>query len=216
MLVLTTQDTDNDDDESVTIDFGNLPTLVTSSGNTTLNIIDDDNPTVTVNYSSSTYSTTEGTSTYVYIDVNVDPLRSITIPLTRRNNRASNEDYSVNTSSVTLSSSQHSAYFIFTATDDSYNDDGESVNFGFGTLPAGVKKGRSTTVYITDNDYPTVTVGFGSATYTVEEGSSASLTLSLSQAPERSVTIQSDQVSLRRRLLLRLLIRLQLHNLCPP
>ena len=154
MLVLTTQDTDDDDGESVTINFGNLPTLVTSSGNTVLNIIDDDDPTLTVHYRSSSYNVTEGSSTTVYIDTSEDPLRSITIPLTRSNNRASDSDYSVSTSTVTLSSSRRSASFTFTATDDSYDDDGESVNFAFdlNRLPDGVSAGQTSTVYITDND----------------------------------------------------------------
>ena len=56
----------------------------------------------------------------------------------------------------------------FAATDDSVDDDGESVLLGFGTLPI---NGEST-VNITDNDVPSVTVRYEQASYTVGEGSS--------------------------------------------
>ena len=67
--------------------------------------------------------------------------------------------------------------FTFTATDDTTDDDGESVKFTFGsTLPTGVSEGSTNeaTVAITDDDAPaSVTVNFAQAcSYTVAEGSS--------------------------------------------
>ena len=47
----------------------------------------------------------------------------------------------------------------------------------------------STQISITDDDDPQVTVMFGAATYTVPEDGSASVTVLLSAAPERTVTI---------------------------
>ena len=47
----------------------------------------------------------------------------------------------------------------------------------------------SSAVRITDDDDPAVTVSFGAATYTVPEGSSVTGTVTLSAAPERSVTV---------------------------
>ena len=51
------------------------------------------------------------------------------------------------------------------ATDDSVDDDGESVLLSFGTLPAGVSAGSpaTATVNITDDDVPTVTVRYEQA-----------------------------------------------------
>ena len=74
------------------------------------------------------------------------------------------------------------------------DDDGESVLLGFGTLPTGVSLGINgeSTVNITDDDVPSVTVRYEQASYTVGEGSSVDVTVILSADPERSVT-DSDQ-----------------------
>ena len=72
------------------------------------------------------------------------------------------------------------------------DDDGESVNLSFGTLPDEVSPGTQSTatVNLTDNDHPQVTAEFGAATYTATEGGSAvTVTVNLSADPERSVTI---------------------------
>ena len=52
--------------------------------------------------------------------------------------------------------------FSFMAASDSDNDDGESVRVSFGTLPDQVSAGTysGTTVSITDDDVPSVTVSF--------------------------------------------------------
>ena len=44
-------------------------------------------------------------------------------------------------------------------------------------------------VSITDDDVPSVTASFGSATYTAAEGSSVTVKVTLSADPERSVTV---------------------------
>ena len=62
---------------------------------------------------------------------------------------------------------------------------------GFGTLPTGASAGTTstTTVNITDDDDPAVTVSFGAASYTVGEGSTVSVEVKLDQDPERTVVI---------------------------
>ena len=50
----------------------------------------------------------------------------------------SNSDYLLSATSVTTDTSKT---FTFTATQDSVDDDGESVDLGFGTLPGGVSAG---------------------------------------------------------------------------
>ena len=72
----------------------------------------------------------------------------------------------------------------------SIDDDAESVLLGFGTsLPSGVTAGTpaTTTVSIADNDDPQVTVMFGQAAYTVAEGDTVTVTVTLSADPERTV-----------------------------
>ena len=80
----------------------------------------------------------------------------------------------------------------FTATQDQDNDDGESVKLTFGnTLPAGVSAGNTdeAVVTITDDDVPSVEVSFEQGSYTVAEGSTVPVTVTLNADPERTVTI---------------------------
>ena len=90
--------------------------------------------------------------------------------------------------------------FTFEATDDALDDDGELVKLGFGAMPTGVTvdttipdgetQARDTaTVSINDNDDPQVTVSFGAASYTVVEGGTVEVTITLSADPEREVVI---------------------------
>ena len=107
------------------------------------------------------------------VQLNADPERSVSIPITKSNQGgASNGDYSGVPANVTFNSGDTSETFTFAAVDDTVDDDGESVRLGFGTRPARVNAGtRSTsTVSITDDDDPEVTVSFGAATYTAAEG----------------------------------------------
>ena len=59
------------------------------------------------------------------------------------------------------------------------------------TLPDGVNAGTTneTTVSITDDDAPAVTVNFGPSSYTVDEAGDVTITLTLSVDPERTVAI---------------------------
>ena len=84
--------------------------------------------------------------------------------------------------SVTFNSGDTEKSITFAATDDSVDDDGESVLLGFGTLPTGVSLGINgeSTVNITDDDVPSVTVRYEQASYTVGEGSSEVIKVILS------------------------------------
>ena len=90
--------------------------------------------------------------------------------------------------SLTFNSGDTEESITFAATDDSVDDDDESVLLSFGTLPAGVSAGSpaTATVNITDDDVPTVTVRYEQASYTVGEGSSVVIKVILSADPERS------------------------------
>ena len=153
----------DDDGESVLLGFGTLPTGVSlgTNGESTVNITDDDVPTVTVRYEQASYTVGEGSSVVIKVILSADPERSVTVPISRTNQGgASNGDYSgvaANTS-VTFNSGDTEKSITFAATDDSVDDDDESVLLSFGTLPAGVSLGQPTamaTVNITDDDVPT-------------------------------------------------------------
>ena len=198
-----TDDSDNDDGESVLLGFGTLPTGVSagSPAMATVNITDDDVPSVTVRYEQGSYTVGEGSSVDVKVILSAVPERSVTIPISKTNQGgATDGDYSgvaANTS-VTFNSGDTEKSITFTATDDSVDDDDESVLLGFGTLPTGVSLGINgeSTVNITDNDLPSVTVRYEQGSYTVGEGSSVVVKVILSAVPERSVTIPINKANL--------------------
>ena len=164
----------DDDGKSVKIGFGTtLPDRVAKGtpGETTVNITDDDHPDVSVSFEQATYTVAEGSSVTVKVKLSADPERQVVIPLTKVNqDGASGEDYSGIPASVTFDSGDTEQTFSFTAATDSNNDDGESVRLAFGTtLPARVSAGTParTTVSITDDDVPQVSVSFENASYAV-------------------------------------------------
>ena len=197
-----TNDTGDDDGESVKLTFGStLPTGVSegSTNETIVSITDDDVPSVTVSFEQGSYTVPEGNSITVKVKLNADPERTVTIPLTKTNqNGVTGSDYSGVPANVSFDSGDTEKTFSFSAASDSSDDDGESVKLGFGTtLPTGVSTGTTseTTVNITDDDVPTVNVTFGQASYTVAEGSSKTISVTLSADPERTVTISILKVN---------------------
>ena len=212
--VTVTDDSLDDDDESITLTFGTSEHVKSGGANesATIDLRDDDDPSVTVSFGAATYTVAESDDTgtteveehkvTVTVTLSADPERSVTIPLTKANQGgASDGDYSGVPASVVFASGERSKTFTFTATHDTVDDDGESVKLTFGVLPTGVSAGatKETVVSITDDDDPAVTVSFGAATYTVAESDDTgtteveehkvTVTVTLSADPERSVSI---------------------------
>ena len=158
------QDTVDDGGESVKLGFGSLPARVTAGtrDEATVSITDGDAPAVTVSFERGTYSVAEGSDVTVKVQLSVVPERSVTIPITTTDQRgASSSDYLGVPSSVRFESEDTERSITFSATLDTVEDDGESVKFGFGSLPAKVTAGATNeaTVSITDvepNRPPTV------------------------------------------------------------
>ena len=190
-----TQDTIDDDGESVRLAFGSpLPTDVTAASpqEAVVSITDDDVPSVTVSFEHGTYTVAEGGTVEVTVTLDPDPERTVTIPITKANQgTASDADYSGVPANVVFGPDEREQTFMVRATDDAIDDDGESVQLGFGVLPTGVSTGgtATSTVSITDNDVPSVTVSFEQGTYTVAEGGTVEVTVTLDPDPERTVTI---------------------------
>ena len=192
--VSATQDVVDDDEESVVIGFGTLSDGVREGGvgNTTVDIRDDDDPAVVVSFGSATYTVAEGGTVEVTVTLDADPERTVTIPMTKVNQgTASDADYSGVPANVVFNSGETEKSITFSATQDTIDDDGESVRLGFGsTLPDGYGGATSETVVsITDDDVPSVTVSFEQGTYTVAEGGTVEVTVTLDPDPERTVII---------------------------
>ena len=187
-----------DHGESVRFSFGTLPLGVTAGDTpaTTITIIDDD-PAVTVEFSSTTYSVGEGEATSVTVTLSEDPKRPLTIPVTSTaQGTTTADDYTFTATDVTFASGQTSRTLTFSAAQDTTADHGDSVKLGFGTdLPPGVTEGTDdeTTVTIIDDD-PAVTVSFGAATYSVDESGTVDVTLTLSADAQRPLSIPVSAV----------------------
>ena len=200
-------DEHNDDGESALLAFGVLPGGITvttgQADEATVSITDDDVPAVTVMFGQATYTVDESddpdttgvteNTVEVTVTLSANPERTVVIPIERTTqDGATTADYSGVPQNVTFDSGDTSKSFTFTAAHDTVDDDGESVNLSFGaTLPTGVTPGTPATsaVTITDDDVPSVTVSFGAASYTVTEGASRTVTVTLDADPERTVVI---------------------------
>ena len=113
---------------------------------------------VSVYFHRATYVATEGGSAAtVAIRLDQIPRRSVSIPLKAvAAGGADAADYSI-PASVTFGYVDRVKYVTVTATDDSVDDDGESLTLSFGeSLPAAVARGSpsSVTVDLADNDEP--------------------------------------------------------------
>ena len=189
------QDEVDDDDESVRLGFGMMPDAGVSPGitdETTVSITDDDDPFVQVQFSQDSYTAPEGGTVSVSVTLSADPERTVVIPLVKTDQGSEEDDYSGIPSSVTFNATETVQSFTFTAAQDEVDDDDESVRLGFGMMPdAGVSPGTTdeTTVSITDDDDPHVTVMFAQVGYRVVEGNTVAVRVTLSADPERTVVI---------------------------
>ena len=194
------------DDNDFTDDTGTIRHRVTSSDSdynnrsvdsVAVTVDDDEQVPVTVKFGSANYTVAEGGTVDVTVSLNRDPKRPLTIPIerTNRDGAVDGDDYSGVPSSVTFDSGDRSKTITFEATQDSDDDDGESVRLSFGGLPGAVTAvtPSASTISITDDDHPSVEVSFEKDTYDVNEGGSVDVMLMLSEPPGRSVTIQIDK-----------------------
>ncbi len=202
--VRVTDDSEDDDGESVLIGFRRLFPDDLEVGRygphkTTLHVADNDGETaVTVSFDAANYTAAEGGATAtVGVRLNTAPGRAVTIPLTPSHRGATAGDYSGLPGSVTFGASDTVQSFTLTATDDSDDDDRESVAIGFGSLPAKVSAGSPSeaVVQLTDNDHghTGLQVRFdaraGAVRDGVEEGGSYRLGVRLDTKPGRTLTI---------------------------
>ena len=208
-FTVTANQDDDTEAETLTLGFGNLPGGVTagSPSTATLTINDDDTPVVgtplkglSVRYSAARYTVTEGSTATITIQLSPAPDQGVSIPVTASGGTAEAGDYTVSASSVTFGPGSSSQTFTVTANQDD-DSDAETLTLGFGTLPNGAAAGSpsSATLTINDDDTPVAqqqptpaysgTVSFSAADYAVTEGSTATITVQLSPAPDQGVSI---------------------------
>ena len=102
-----THDTVDDDDESVKLTFGTLPTGVSAGTvkETLVSITDDDDPQVEVNFRRAIHDVAEGADRTVTVKLTADPERTVVVPLTATDqDGATSADYAALPASVTFES----------------------------------------------------------------------------------------------------------------
>ena len=130
----------------------------------------------------------------------------MTISVSASSSNAESNDYSVSGTPLSFVSGEMSKSFTILTTDDSDRND-ETVNLAFGQLPAAVGTGTQSTAQLTINDTTpaprgggggssgggtipsSLSVSFGQATYTVTEGDIATITVNVSPAADRDLSI---------------------------
>ncbi len=172
----------------------------TASGGGYVNVVgylsvtaSEDDPEVTVMFGQSSYTVGEGGTVDVTVTLSADPRRRVVIPITATNHGgASANDYSGVPASVTFTSGDTSETITFAATQDTFDDDGERVVLGFGTMPEeGVTSGtpNQATVNITDDDDSGIVFNPTGVSVTEEDPAGTSYTVKLDSQPSANVTV---------------------------
>ena len=167
------------------------PDFITFTGTITDNDTADNNP--TVRFGASSYTAIEGVAgAVVTVELFPAAARAVTILVTATpQGGASSADYSGVPGRVTFAAGETEQSFTVRATEDSADDDGESVQLGFGRLPSGVALGSpatATVALVAGSGVSTWFLFFEESSYTATEGGTAArVTVGLSNPwkPER-------------------------------
>ena len=196
VTVATTEDTLDEDDETFTVTLSNPGNALLGDATGTGTITDGDDPvSVTVAFGQTDYRVDEGSTVSVAVNLSAAPRREVVIPLTATNQGgAGSGDYSGVPAILTFGAAETSKSIAFAATDDTQDDDGESVVLGLGMLPAGVSPGSPATATVTiaddDGTPSSLTVSFEKDTHpTVEGAGGAGVTLILSAPADEAITL---------------------------
>ncbi len=201
VTITAVDDSTHTGDRTVTVSGSASNTVgVTDPEDVTLTITEDDDKPVTVSFERAAYTVAEGGTVSVKVTLSAAPERSVEIPLTAAGQGgAGAADYSGVPSSLTFGASDMEKSFTFSATADDVDDDGESVDLAFGTLPSGVSAGTTTTatVSITDDDAAAGTVTLVLTPPTIAESgagnaSRVTASLSMTSSAETTVTVSVD------------------------
>ena len=142
-------------------------------------------PTPTVRFGAAFYTAIEGVGgATVTVELSPAAARAVTVPVTTDpQGGASSADYDGVPTSVTFAAGETEQTFTVTATVDSVDDDGESVQLGLwhACPPASLlgSPSTATVALVEDADVSTWYVWFGASAYTVTEGGTARISVHL-------------------------------------
>ena len=192
--VRAANDSEDDDGERLVLGFGQpLPPRVSQGtpSSATVTLVDDDDPAVEVWLDAPGGGAAEsGATVEVAMRLSAAPERALEVPLTARGiDGATAADWTV-PASLSFLPDETEARFAVRATDDAVDDDGESVEIGFGRLPSRVSATSPSSVVIALEDDDQRGVDVSTTSLAVQEGGSASYTVRLLSEPTSSVTVR--------------------------
>ena len=196
-------DSTTESGEGLRLDFGTLPSNVRKGTWGPYEIIQivEALDTLIVRFGAASYTAVEGgadaeVAINLHAPVDVEPV-DVGLDVAY-GGTASAADHSTIPSSVRFAVGEQRKTFTISATDDSANDDGESITLSFvydhsGRLDT-TDYPSTTTVALDDNDgVAPVTVSFGSAAYTATEGGAgATVSVNLDAAPGRAIDLTTQ------------------------
>ena len=133
-----------------------------------------------------------GGTVEVAVTLSESGLQTVTVDYATSDGTATaGADYTSASNTLTFAPGTTEQKIRVTVIDDAVDEDEEDETFTVAlTNPINASLGNSaSTVTITDNDDPTVTANFAQASYSVDEGGTVQVTVTLSADPEREVTI---------------------------
>ncbi len=145
----------------------------------TLSIVDNDSV-VNVQFAAATMNVSESSGSFpVYITLSTIPLTDVVVPLTFAGT-ATGADYTVDTSAVTIPAGRTRAIFTVRVTDDTLDEQSETIVIGMGTPTGAISSSPfTTTITIEDND-PVLSFARSSDITTDESGTITVMARSLS------------------------------------
>ncbi|MFN2129772.1 MAG: Calx-beta domain-containing protein, partial [Anaerolineae bacterium] len=180
--------------ETVNLSLSNPVSAVVGTPASTLTIVDDDGAS-TVQFSSSSYSVSEGGGTAtITVTLSAPSAQSITVQYATSNGTATaGSDYTGTSGTLTFAPGQTVRTFSVAATEDSIDEANETVNLTLSNVTNATLGTPSTaTLTIVDND-DLPEVQFDASSYSVDEtAGSATITVTLSAVSGKTITVDYE------------------------
>ena len=183
--ITATDDQIVDANESIRLGFGALPAGVSAGATAETNIAITDNDIAGVTVNPTSLTILEGAYETYAVRLNSQPGETVTVTVLPDNTDVTASPETLVFNSATWNTPQ--TVTVTAAQDDDAQDDYSTLThtvIGYGT----VTTAYSVAVTVTD-DEPPVEVNFAQSAYSVPEGDSVDVTVSLSADPQRTVTV---------------------------
>ena len=149
---------------------------------------------IAVSFGAATLSVDEGDQATVTVTLATAPAvgETVTVPIVATPGPGLGaSEYSGVPANVVFNASETSKSFTVTAVQDTDDEPDRLLTFSLGTLPEGYVPGTNSQLVLTlvDDDHPIVSATFRRSAAEVQEGTSRTVAVRLSQAPEREVVL---------------------------